>query len=266
MSGQIAGWLDAMRVMSRNPPAARRSITACSSVPWLATFMSVDAASCGTWLTTATMRVVQLGRHRDRLGAEVGDPRAHLGEHLGVGAAGRREHPGGADEQVGARAREALLLGTRHGVATHEARRELGARRLHRGDDRCLHRADVGHQGRAGVERLDHHLGDVADRHRDHGEVGAGHRLREVGRECVDRAGVERGGRALGVVVEAAHGTPARREREADRAADQAGADERDGLGSGHDARQSASAARSARNAAAPSRNTWCSWSRGRSE
>ena len=54
MSGQIAGWLDAIRVMSRKPPAANRSRTACSSLPWFATFMRVDAASCGTWLTIAT--------------------------------------------------------------------------------------------------------------------------------------------------------------------------------------------------------------------
>ena len=43
-----------MRVMSRKPPAARRSSVACSSPPVAATSMSVVAASWGTWLTTAT--------------------------------------------------------------------------------------------------------------------------------------------------------------------------------------------------------------------
>ena len=67
------------------------------------------------------------------------------------------------------------------------------------------------------------------------------------------------------VAVEAAHGDAVTPERETDRPADEAGADERDGLRIAHGARQSAPA-RSARNAAAPSRKTWCSWSRGRSE
>ena len=54
MSGQMPGWLAAMRVMSRNPPAASRRSSACA-VPFVAaTSMSVVAASCGTWLTTAT--------------------------------------------------------------------------------------------------------------------------------------------------------------------------------------------------------------------
>ena len=76
-----------MRVMSRNPPAARRSRTACSSPPRLATFMSVDAASCGTWLTTATSASCSSGVTAIDLGAEVAHPRAHLGERLRVGAA-----------------------------------------------------------------------------------------------------------------------------------------------------------------------------------
>ena len=86
MSGQIAGWLDAMRVMSRNPPAARRSITACSSFPALATFISVDAASCGTWLTTATSASCSSGATAIASAPKPATHDAHLGEHLRVGA------------------------------------------------------------------------------------------------------------------------------------------------------------------------------------
>ena len=107
-------------------------------------------------------RVVQLGRHRDRLGAEPATHARTSANTCGSVRVGRREHPGGADEQVGAGPGEALLLRARHRVTADEARRELGARRLDRGDDRRLHRADVGDQRRAGVERLDHDLGDVA--------------------------------------------------------------------------------------------------------
>ncbi len=69
-------------------------------------------------------RVVQFGRDRDRLGAEARHPRTHLGEHLRIGAPGRREHPGGADEQVGAGAGQALLLRAGH----RDARRRSAAR------------------------------------------------------------------------------------------------------------------------------------------
>ena len=54
MSSQIPGWPEAMRVMSRNPPAASRSSAACSSARSLASPISVAAVRCGTWLITAT--------------------------------------------------------------------------------------------------------------------------------------------------------------------------------------------------------------------
>ena len=112
-------------------------------------------------------------------------------------------------------------------MTTHVTRPTHRARRFHRGDDRRLHRTHVGHQVGAGVERLDHHFGDVPDRHRHHGEICVGHRRREVGCEQVDRwLGVERSGR-VGVAVEAAHGHTRAPERKANRPADQAGADER---------------------------------------
>ena len=54
MSSQMFGWPLAMRVMSRKPPAARRSSAACSSARSLARPISVAAVRCGTWLMTAT--------------------------------------------------------------------------------------------------------------------------------------------------------------------------------------------------------------------
>ena len=54
MSGQMAGEPAAMRVMSRKPPAARRSRAACSSAPSAARAMSVAAVRWGTWDTIAT--------------------------------------------------------------------------------------------------------------------------------------------------------------------------------------------------------------------
>ena len=54
MSSHRSGCPAAMRVMSRNPPAARRSSAACSSARWSATVMSAAAVRWGTWLTTAT--------------------------------------------------------------------------------------------------------------------------------------------------------------------------------------------------------------------
>ena len=61
-------------------------MTACSSLPASATFMSVDAASCGTWLTTATSASCSSGVDRDGLGAELAHRGAHRGERRGIGA------------------------------------------------------------------------------------------------------------------------------------------------------------------------------------
>ena len=56
MSSQIPGLLDAIRVISRKPPAAILSTEACSSDRASATLIRVAAAKCGTWLTTAMSR------------------------------------------------------------------------------------------------------------------------------------------------------------------------------------------------------------------
>ena len=174
--------------MSRKPPAASRSRTAWRSPLASATSISVDAASCGTWLTTATSASWCSGVTATTSAPTLGHDCPHLGERLGIGALGRREHPRRADEEVGARAVEPVLLRAGHRVATDEARARARARRLDRGDDGRLHRADVGHQPRAGVERLDHHVGDLPDRHRDDDEVGAGDRFARRSRRAVSTA------------------------------------------------------------------------------
>ena len=82
---------------------------------------------------------------------------------------------------------------------------------------------------RAGVERFDHHRGDLPDRHRDHGEVGTRHRVAQASARRVPTAPTASAAPGpLGVAVVADHLVPGLAEREADRAADQAGADERE--------------------------------------
>ena len=54
MSSQIPGRPEAIRVISRKPPAASRSSAMCSSDRLSAMRINVAAARCGTWLTTAT--------------------------------------------------------------------------------------------------------------------------------------------------------------------------------------------------------------------
>ena len=56
MSGQMPGCPAATRVMSRKPPAARRSRAPSCSAPALAAFIRVAATRWGTWETTATSR------------------------------------------------------------------------------------------------------------------------------------------------------------------------------------------------------------------
>ena len=182
MSGQIPGWPDAMRVMSRKPPAARRSSAACSSARSSATPMSVAAVRCGTWDTTATSASWRSGGERDDLGPERRHDRGDLACRRRRRCRRRREHPDGALEQVGVGAVDAVLLRAGHRVAADEAGVGDGL------DDRRLHAADVGHDAPAGVERgLDAPSATDADRRRDE-------RDRRVGVEAdrVDRAELER--------------------------------------------------------------------------
>ena len=146
-------------------------------------------------------RVVQFGWDGHRFRTELGRHRAHFRERLGVGVPGGREDPGGSEEQVGARAVEALLLRARHRVPTDEARGAVGARVLDRGDDRVLHRTDVGDGARARVERFDHDVGDLSDGDRDDDKIGSGDRFGDTRGECVDRTRFLRAYGTRGVVV-----------------------------------------------------------------
>ena len=115
------GWPAAMRVMSRNPPAARRSSARCSSLRSSARRMSVAAARWGTCDTTATSSSWRSGGRATTSAPSDADDLAHLGVRGGVGALGGGEHPRGALEQLGGGALDALLLGAGHRVAAHEA-------------------------------------------------------------------------------------------------------------------------------------------------
>ena len=141
MSGQMPGWPAAMRVMSRKPPAARRSRARCSSARSSARRIRVAAVRWGTWDTTATSASWRSGARATTVGAQDGDD----------GCARRRRRrrrcrrPGvstqvRALEQVGPGAVDALQLGAGHGVAAHEA----GV--VHQLEQRRLHAADVGDQ------------------------------------------------------------------------------------------------------------------------
>ena len=143
-SGQMPGSPAAMRVMSRNPPAARRSRVACSRAVSAARFIRVAAVRCGTWDTMATRSSWRAAGSSTTLAPEGAHRGADRGEGHRVGVGRRGEHPGGPLEHVGVGAVDALLLGAGHGMAADEA----GVVEL--GDDRALDAGHVGdHAGRA---------------------------------------------------------------------------------------------------------------------
>ena len=73
MSSQMSGWPLATRVMSRNPPAARRSSAACSSARSAARPIRRRRGEVRHVADHGDHLVVALGRHRHDLGAELGD-------------------------------------------------------------------------------------------------------------------------------------------------------------------------------------------------
>ncbi len=89
MSGQIPGWPEAMRVMSRKPPAARRSRARCSVARSSARRISAAAVEVGHVGHHRHQRVVVVGGQRHHVGAELGDGRPNGGEGRVVGR-GRR--------------------------------------------------------------------------------------------------------------------------------------------------------------------------------
>ena len=226
----MPGWPAAMRVMSRNPPAASRSIVRCSSSWSVATSISVRRRELRHVTHERDELVVVLGRDRHDLGAELAQitrstactPARRCSRSASAPRSRRRtasasapSTPSCSDPPSGGRRRSAP--------------RRVRPRPSTSRDDRRLHRPDVGDDRGAGVERGHDGRGDRAHRHRDDHEVGAARpRRRLEAATSLDRAELLGAASASLVPVEADDLVAARGEREADRAADEAGADDRD--------------------------------------
>ena len=142
MSGQMPGCPDAMRVMSRKPPAARRSSARCSVARSSAIRMSEAAVRCGTCDTTATSASWWSGASDTTSAPSSPITVPQRGEGAVVGGRGGGEHPHRAGEEVRVGAVDAVLLGARHRMPADEAGVADGV------DDRRLHAADVGDDAR----------------------------------------------------------------------------------------------------------------------
>ena len=147
MSGQMPGWPAAIRVMSRNPPAASRSRPRCSSDRSSASRISLAAVRWGTWDTTATIESWRSGGIDTTAAPSRLTTDRMVANAVVVGAGHRRQHPGGALEQIGPGSVDPLQLGAGHRMATDVA----GV--VHELEHRRLHAADVGDQARGGGER-----------------------------------------------------------------------------------------------------------------
>ena len=216
MSGQMPGWPAAMRVMSRKPPAARRSRARVLLGPLVGQAHQRGRGEVGHVGHHGHQRVVALGRQRHHLGAERRHHRPHRRVGRGVGVGRRRQHPHGALEQVGVGAVDALLLASR----PSGGRRRSGGRPT-AVDDRRLHAADVGDDAAPRVEARRGLVGDGADRRGDEGQLGVGvvaDRVEGAELERPRRPGRRRG-RAGDVPAPRPQGQP-------DRAADEPGADD----------------------------------------
>ena len=165
-SGQIPGWPAAMRVMSRKPPAARRSSDACSSAaprPGSSAPRPSDGERGTPWPPCRRGGPLTWRPRRPRATT----PQRGPGRRRRVGRFRRGEDPGGALEQVGVGAVDAFLLGPRHGVAADEAGIGGGA-----------------HDGRLDARHVGHHgarpMGQRRGRGCRHRAGGGGHE-RDVG-------------------------------------------------------------------------------------
>ena len=197
----MRGFAPAMRVMSRSEPPA------CASGSWPST------RAAPAWFDDDVREHVRhVARQRDepvvRVGSiatgvapSVGDEAVHEAVALGVGLRDRRQEPGRALEEPGARVLGAARLGAADRVAADEARRAGGRR-----DDARLRRADVG-DGRRVAGRLEHRgdlRGQLRDRRRDDGEVGAARRA-----SSSDGAGRRRAPRSTAAASACGVGVPA---------------------------------------------------------
>ena len=241
------GWPAATRVMSRNPPAASRSRAASLlGLRGRPAFMRVAATRWGTWETTATRRSWSLGRQGHHVGPERADHGLQPGVGRRVGVGRRGEDPGGPDEQLGVGPVQAHLLGAGHGVAADEPGVVDG--RHHRG----LHPAHVGdHQRRAGAGSASSRratVGHRAERGGDEGDVGVGVVARRRRGRPTARASAGPVGSASVPGDVPAPGP----QGQAERTADQPGADDHGGPGGRGPPAASRSSGRSSRSPRAP--------------
>jgi hypothetical protein len=166
------------------------------------------------------------------VGVDRHGPRAEAG-HEGVQAPmaacvrdrDRCQKPGCAGEEVGAGVADAAGLRPAHGVAADEAPVLAGG-----GHEPRLRRADIRHRAavRGGLERARHQLGQPGDRPADDGDLGAGDRGIERILDAGGRSALEPGRSRVRVGIERDHLVAAGGGGEADRAADQAEADDGD--------------------------------------
>ena len=170
-------------------------------------------------------RVVRLGVERRRVRPEVDQHAVQALVEDPAGPRRRRQVPGGALEQVGARVLDPGGLGAGQRVAADEPRV------VHRRDHRPLGRADVGDHAflARGREHLTGHVGQRAHRRGHERHVRAAHRVGRRAALLVDRAELGGAGEHAVRRVMAAHARAKALTRgEPDRAADQAHADHGD--------------------------------------
>ena len=169
---------------------------------------------------------------RDRLRTERGDECVQRPVALRLGRRDRRQEPRRAVEELAVRVRRPARVRAADRVPADEAPVAAG-----RPGDGALRRADVGH--RAGLNARAEDGGDLrgkrGNRRRNDGDRGAGDRLLDVGGRLVERATLGRGGECRGVGIEACDRLDAGPFRgQADRGADQPGADDRHALHGRH--------------------------------
>ena len=168
MSSQMSGCPLAMRVMSRNPPAASRNSAACSSPRSAARPIKPAAARCGDVADDRDHVVVVLGADATTSAPNCDTMPATAANVASAVTGSGVRHPHGALEHRRIGTLEALQLAAGHRVPTDEAGVVDG--RAHR----ALDAADVGHEpGGLGERPLDL-VGDRLHRYGDERDLGSG--------------------------------------------------------------------------------------------
>ena len=122
MSGQMPGWPAATRVMSRKPPAARRSSAPSCSAPRAGRVHEGGRHEVGHVRHHGHEPVVIRRREHEHVGPQAHHDALQPVERLQVGGRGRRQDPDRSLEEVGVGPVQPDLLGPGHGVPADEAR------------------------------------------------------------------------------------------------------------------------------------------------